>query len=159
MQYAITTFRAGTAAFLCLFMFLGGCASTSGTSYTKDQARQVQTVQRGTILSLQQVTIEGDPSLIGTGLGGVAGGVIGSTMGGGSGRVLATVGGAAIGALLGTLGEKAVRTEQAYEFEIRLDNGSTISVVQAIDNTTFMVGDKVRVLYGSGNRARVTRDN
>lgn len=153
-----TPFRAGTAFFLCLFVLLGGCATTGGKSYTKEQARQVQTVRRGTIVSLQQVTIEEDPSLVGTGLGGVAGGVIGSTMGRGSGRVLATVGGAIVGAVLGTLGEKALRTEKAYEFEIRLDDGSTVSVVQAIEDS-FSVGDRVRVLYSSGNRARVTHDS
>ena len=158
MRYATTKFRAGTAFILCLMVLTGGCATTGGKTYSRNEARQVQTVQRGTIVSLQQVTIEEDPSLIGTGLGGVAGGVIGSTMGRGSGRVLATVGGAAVGALLGTLGEKAVRKENAYEFEIRLDNGSTVSVVQAIEEN-FSVGDRVRILYSSGNRARVTRDS
>ncbi|MCC8193729.1 MAG: glycine zipper 2TM domain-containing protein, partial [Deltaproteobacteria bacterium] len=91
------------------------------------------------------------------GIGGVLGGVVGSTMGKGRGRLLATAGGAAVGAVLGALGEKAVRTEKAYEFMIELENnGGTISVVQAIDGT-YTVGDHVRVLRSSGNRARVVR--
>lgn len=137
---------------------LGGCASTSGTSYTKDQARQAQTVQRGVIKSIQQVTIEQDASAAGVGLGGILGGVLGSTMGRGTGRLLTTAGGAVVGGVLGALGEKALRTEKAYEFEIQLDNGSTISVVQAVDGT-YHVGERVRVLMTSGNRARVTHDS
>ena len=117
----------------------------------------MQTVERGVITSLQQVTIEQDSTIAGVGLGGVAGGVLGSTLGRGTGRILATVGGAAVGAALGALGEKALRTEKAYEFEIRLDNGKTVSVVQAIEET-FNTGDRVRVLYSSGNRARVVRE-
>lgn len=141
----------------CVPLAVAGCASTGGKSYTRDEARQVQTVQRGVILSIEEVTIEQDASIVGTGIGGVLGGVIGSTMGGGKGRILTTAGGAAVGAVLGALGEKAVRTEQAYEFMIELENGGgTISVVQAIDGT-YAVGDHVRVLRSSGNRARVVK--
>ena len=142
---------------LCMLLPIAGCATTGGKSYTKGEARQVQTVKRGVILALDEVTIEQDSSLLGPGIGGAVGGVIGSTMGAKSGRVLATVGGAVIGAALGALGEKAVRAEKAYEFTIELENnGGTISVVQAIDDT-YKRGDHVRVLYGSGNRARVVR--
>lgn len=142
---------------LCLMLATGGCATTGGKSYSKDEARQVQTVQRGVILSIEEVTIEQDASIVGTGIGGVLGGVIGSTMGKGTGRVLATAGGAAVGAVLGALGEKEIRTEKAYEFMIELENkAGTISVVQAIDGT-YAVGDRVRVLRSSGNRARVVK--
>ncbi len=152
-------FRSSAPAvlFLCFALALGGCAKSTGTSYTKDEALTVQTVERGRIVSLSEVTIEQDASLIGMAIGGTLGGVIGSTMGRGTGRILSTAGGAAVGAVLGALGEKAVRTEKAYEFMIDLENGNTISVVQAIDDTYFAVGDQVRVLRGSGNRARVVR--
>ena len=142
---------------LCILLAAGGCATTGGKSYSKDEARQVQTVQRGVILSIDEVTIEADAGIVGTAIGGTLGGVIGSTMGRGAGRVLATAGGAAIGAVLGALGEKAVRTEKAYEFMIELENnGGTISVVQAID-AAYAVGDHVRILRSSGNRARVVK--
>ena len=149
--------RAFIAIFLCLAIAAGGCASTSGRSYTKDEARQVQSVQRGVILTIDEVTIEEDPGAVGMGLGGVLGGVLGSTMGRGTGRILTTAGGAVLGAGLGALGEKALRTEKAYEFMIELEEGGTISVVQAIDDD-YMAGDAVRILRSSGNRARVVRD-
>jgi outer membrane lipoprotein SlyB len=154
IKRAIRALARGLVPLLCLAI-LGGCASSSGKSYTRDEARRTQSVQRGTIVSLEEVTIEQDATLLGPGIGGAVGGVIGSTMGAKAGRLLATLGGAAIGSTLGALGEKAVRTEKAHEFMIDLDDGKTISVVQAIDDTPFSVGSRVRVLYSSGNRARV----
>ena len=149
--------RTVVALLLCLAIAAGGCASTSGTSYSRDEARHAQTVQWGTIIGMQDVTIEEDPSAVGLGLGGVLGGVLGSTMGGGRGRILTTAGGAVIGAGLGALGEKALRTERALEFTIEMEaDGSVISVVQAVGGD-FIVGDRVRILYGKGNRARVAR--
>ena len=148
-------FKSPALLLLCLALVLGGCASSSGRSYTKDEARQEQSVQFGTILSIEVVTIEDDASMLGAGIGGVAGGVIGSTMGRGRGRTLATLGGAAIGAIFGAVGEKAMRTERAYEFTIDMDSGGIISIVQAMDDTPFRAGSRVRVLRSSGNRARV----
>jgi outer membrane lipoprotein SlyB len=155
MRYMDSTRFRGSALLLCLTLALGACAGSTGKSYTRDEARQEQSVQRGTIISLEEVSIEEDASFLGAGIGGVAGGIIGSTMGAQSGRVLMSLGSAIIGAGLGALGEKALRTERAYEFMIDLDDGDTISVVQAIDDTPFRVGSQVRVLRSSGNRARV----
>lgn len=154
-KIAIRT-RPLAAFLLCLLLAAGGCATSGGKSYTKGEARQVQTVQRGVIVSIEEVTIEQDSTLLGPAAGGTLGGVVGSTMGRGRGRLLTTAGGAVVGAVLGALGEKAVRTEKAYEFMIDLDGGGTISVVQAIDGN-YAVGDHVRVLRGSGNRARVVK--
>lgn len=154
-KIAIRT-RPLAAFLLCLLLAAGGCATSGGKSYTKGEARQVQTVQRGVIVSIEEVTIEQDSTLLGPAAGGTLGGVVGSTMGRGRGRLLTTAGGAVVGAVLGALGEKAVRTEKAYEFMIDLDGGGTISVVQAIDGN-YAVGDQVRVLRGSGNRARVVK--
>jgi outer membrane lipoprotein SlyB len=142
---------------ICVPVAFTGCAITGGKSYTKGEARQVQTVQRGVIKGIQEVTIEADASAAGVGIGGVLGGVLGSTMGKGRGSILTTAGGAAVGGVLGALGEKAISTERAYEFEIEQDNGQVISVVQAIDGV-YHIGQRVRVLRSFGNRARVTAD-
>ena len=155
---SIRRMKFAVAAVLCVTMLaVGGCASNSGRSYSASEARQVQTVQFGTIKSIQEVTIEAgaEPGPLGTIGGGVVGGVLGSAIGSGRGRLLATVGGAVVGAVLGALGEKQLRTEDAYEFMIELDDGRIISVVQAADDM-YSVGDSVRVLSGSG-KTRVVR--
>ncbi len=90
-------------------LLAGGCASSrSGEVYSRDHARQAQTVMMGTVESVKSVTIEGTKTPVGTAAGGVAGGVLGSTVGGGSGRTVATVIGALAGAAAGTAAEEGM---------------------------------------------------
>ncbi len=92
--------------FMILAAFLSGCASSrSGEVYSRDQARQAQSLQLGTVEFVKNVQIEGTQSGVGTVAGGVAGGVAGSTIGHGAGSTLASVGGAIVGSLAGNVGE------------------------------------------------------
>lgn len=141
---------------LLLAFFVQGCASSGGKSYTKSEARKAQTVRQGRIVSLENAVIEQDSTLLGPAIGGAAGGALGSTVGTGAGRVFGIVGGAAVGALAGAGAEKFMRTENAYEMTIELENGETLSVVQAKDDD-YAVGDRVRLLYGAGGKVRVVR--
>ena len=79
-RIALVTLLAATTA-------ITGCANSdvySGDVYTKDRAKQVQTVSYGTIISTRPVKIQADEnSLIGTIGGAVVGGLLGSTVGGG----------------------------------------------------------------------------
>lgn len=138
---------------------LGGCAQQGlyGTSYSRDQVRQAQTVQYGTIESVTSVVIEGrDDGVVGAGTGAVVGGIAGNQIGGGSGRTLATVVGAVAGGLVGQRVEKSVTTGQGQELTIRLDSGRVVSVVQEVDNGQFFrQGERIRVL-GQGSSLRVT---
>jgi outer membrane lipoprotein SlyB len=136
--------------------FVQGCASSSGRSYTKAEARTAQTVRHGTIVSVEDAVIEQDSTLLGPALGGVAGGVLGGTVVRGSGRAFGVVGGAAVGALTGAGAEKFMRTEKACEMTIELENGEIVSVVQARDDN-YAAGDKVKLLYGTGGKVRVVR--
>lgn len=147
--------------FLCLLsaslLAMTGCANISGNAYTADQARSAQTVQYGTVRSVQQVQVEGDTNgTVGAVGGGVVGGVLGSLVGGGSGRTVGAVVGALAGTGLGYAGEKAVTSQTGLEIEVQLDNGQILSVVQGTDQV-FSVGERVRVLRASDGRARVTR--
>ena len=74
------------ALFTTMSLLLSGCMSNlSGDSYSRDEARRVQTVRMGTIDSLRPVKIEGSKTPIGAGAGAVVGGVAGSAIGGGRG--------------------------------------------------------------------------
>jgi len=129
---------------------IAGCASSnSGEVYSRDQVRVTQTVQPGTVEFVKNVQIEGTKSGVGSVAGGVAGGVLGSTIGGGKGSVLAALGGAAVGAVGGAVAEEKLTKKAGLEITVQLDNGSTIVVVQEAD-VMFAVGDRVRVLTGSG---------
>jgi len=69
---------------------LAGCfpESRSGDVYTRDQARTSHSVNYGTILRVDLVTIEGTQTGAGTVAGGAMGGALGTAVGGGSGRVI-----------------------------------------------------------------------
>jgi len=133
-----------------------GCMpeSRSGNVYTRDQARTSQSLNYGTILRVDLVTIEGTQTGAGTVAGGAMGGALGSAVGSGSGRVISTVGGAILGGLAGTAIEKGVTTVQGVELEIQLDNGELLVVVQEND-AVYKVGDRIRVLRDSQGTTRV----
>lgn len=139
-----------------LFMMtLSGCASSpSGKVYSRDQARTSHSVYYGTILRVEEVTIEGTQTGAGTLGGGALGGVAGSGVGSGTGRGLAIVGGAILGAIAGSAAEKGATTEVGVEIEVELDNGEIIAVVQEKDDE-YRVGDRVRILKDSHGTTRV----
>ena len=125
---------------------LSGCANSdvySGDVYTKDRAKQVQTVSYGTILSTRPVKIQADEnSLIGTIGGAVVGGLLGSTIGGGRGSDIA-------GAAAGKAAGDKLNQVDGVELEIKKENGESIVVVQKA-SPTFVPGARVRMTQGNG---------
>ncbi|WP_417585459.1 glycine zipper 2TM domain-containing protein [Nitrincola sp.] len=140
-------------------ILLSGCAQSTltGTSYSRGEARQAQSVQIGRVESVVPIIIEGrTDGVVGAGTGAVVGGVLGNQIGGGSGQQIATVLGAVAGGIAGQRVEEATSRRQGVEITVRLDNGSRVSVVQEVDqNQVFSPGDRVRVL-GQGSTMRVT---
>lgn len=104
------------ATFTTMSLLLGGCASSlTGDSYSRDEARRVQTVRMGTIESLRPVKIEGTKTPIGGGAGAIVGGVAGSAVGGGRGSIVAAVIGAVAGGLAGSAAEEGLTRTQGVE--------------------------------------------
>ncbi|CAG8866889.1 Outer membrane lipoprotein SlyB [Pseudomonas fluorescens] len=140
------------ASFTTMSLLLGGCASNlSGDSYSRDEARRVQTVRMGTIEALRPVKIEGTKTPIGGGAGAVVGGVAGSAIGGGRGSIVAAVIGAVAGGLAGSAAEEGITRTQGVEITVREDDGSTRAYVQQVqDNEIFRVGERVRIMTVDG---------
>lgn len=128
--------------------------SRSDKVYSRDQARVSHSVYYGTILRVEDVTIEGTNSGAGVLAGGAMGGVLGNAVGGGSGRAISTVGGAILGGLAGSAIEKDATTQVGVELEVELDNGELLVIVQEKD-AVYNVGDRVRVLRDPRGTARV----
>ncbi len=143
---------------LSLFtIYITGCASSrSGNVYSRDQARQVQTVETGTVESVKEVVIEGTKTPVGTAAGGVAGGVLGSTVGSGSGRTVATVIGALAGAAAGTAAEEGLTRKPGLEIVVKKDSGQTIVIVQEAD-VVFAPGDRVRIIQAADGTTRISQ--
>lgn len=142
---------------LGLFILSGCASSRSGEVYSRDQVRQSQTVEIGTVQKVSSVRIEGTKSWVGPAAGAAAGAAVGSTIGRGSGRTVATVLGGLAGAGAGTVVEEEATKKPGLEIEVRLDNGKIIAVVQEAD-VPFSVGERVRVLKGSDGTTRVRKD-
>ncbi|WP_172145265.1 MULTISPECIES: glycine zipper domain-containing protein [Pseudomonas] len=138
--------------FTALALTLGGCASSlTGDSYSRDEARAVQTVRMGTIESLRPVKIEGTKTPIGAGAGAVVGGVAGSGVGGGRGSAVAAVIGAVAGGLIGAATEEGFTRTQGVEITVREDDGTMRAYVQAVEeNQVFRVGQRVRIMTVNG---------
>lgn len=149
--------RQGVAAvvFVLLLAMLGaGCSSQSGSVYSTSQARVVHRVEYGTVTAVRQVQIQGEQSGLGVLGGAVMGGVLGSTMGASTGRTLAILGGSLAGAAAGAAGEQALKDKNGLELTVKMEDGSTVSIVQEADEY-FAAGDRVRVLTAGDGSARV----
>lgn len=144
------------ASFAALAL-LGGCASSlTGDTYSRAEARAVQTVRMGTIESLRPVQIEGTKTPIGAGAGAVIGGIGGSSVGGGRGSAVMAVVGAVAGGLLGAAAEEGLTRTQGVEITVREDDGSMRGYVQEVEpNQIFRVGERVRIMTVNGT-SRVT---
>ncbi|UYP29268.1 hypothetical protein OEG79_14505 [Pseudomonas sp. Z8(2022)] len=137
---------------LAALLALGGCQSSlTGDTYSRDEARAVQTVRMGTIESLRPVKIEGTKTPIGAGAGAVIGGVGGSGLGGGRGSAVMAVVGAVAGGLLGAAAEEGLTRTQGVEITVREDDGTMRAYVQEVEpNQVFRVGERVRVMTVNG---------
>ncbi|WP_375737940.1 glycine zipper 2TM domain-containing protein [Pseudomonas boanensis] len=140
------------ASLTAVALALGGCQSSlTGDTYSRDEARQVQTVRMGTIQALRPVKIEGTKTPIGAGAGAVAGGIGGSTIGHGRGSAVAAVIGAVAGGLIGAAAEEGVTRTQGVEVTVREDDGSMRAYVQEVQpNEVFRVGERVRIMTVNG---------
>lgn len=140
------------AASLTAVALLAGCASDqSGDVYSRDEARQVQTVRTGTITALRPVAIEGTKSPVGAGAGAVVGGIGGSAIGGGRGSFVTAIIGAVAGGLLGAATEEGFTKANGVEITVKEDDGGSRAYVQAVNKgEIFRVGERVRILTVNG---------
>lgn len=139
---------------------LAGCTNSdtlSGDVYSASEAKQVQSVSYGTLVSVRPVKIQGgdDNNVIGALGGAVLGGFLGNTIGGGAGRSLATAGGAVLGGVAGQGVQAAANKTDGVELEIRKDDGNTIMVVQKQAASRYSVGQRV-VLASNGSQVTVS---
>ena len=137
-------------AIALLSLFLGACASSnSGSVYSREDARKIQTVRTGVVESVRSVRLEGTKTPIGTVAGGAVGGLAGSSIGHGTGSAIAAVVGAVAGGLAGSAIEEGATRKDALEITVKLDGGALVAVVQEADEE-FRAGDKVRLVESRG---------
>lgn len=137
-------------------LVLAGCASSpaSANTVSRSDTGRAHTVEKGEVVYVRAVTIEGESRGGGAVAGGVLGFAVGNTIGSGSGRTLARAGGTVAGAAVGSAAERAATTVPGVEVSVELESGEVVVVIQAADET-FEIGDQVRVLRRADGRVRV----
>jgi outer membrane lipoprotein SlyB len=140
----------------CGTLLLTGCArNISANSYDARALNGTGMISHPCkVISVRTVAVEeGDyleDNKTGTALGAVAGGLAGNMIGGGRGRILATGVGAIAGAVGGAFAEKALKSQNAYEYVVQLTNGTMRTVVQGMD-TFLQVGQEALLIEGTRN--------
>jgi outer membrane lipoprotein SlyB len=133
-----------------------GCATYDRSQdYSVREERVVQSVSYGTVQSVRPVRIDENGAPVGTIAGAAVGGILGSQVGHGAGSGVGAILGAVGGGLAGNAIEHSATQHDGEEIVVRLDNGSTIAVVQG-GSQNLRPGDRVQVLNG-GRGARVER--
>lgn len=102
----------------------------------------------GVVQSVSVTEQKGESSGMGMVAGGVAGAVLGNQVGQGRGKDLATIAGAAGGAYAGNEIEKNMKKIIRYNVVVRLDDGTTRTIVQQTD-PGIKEGDKVKIVDGT----------
>ncbi len=133
-----------------------GCQNTSqgGKTYTRGQAQTALQVYQGTVLRVEDVTIQAQDTGGGAVGGAVVGGIVGSTIGKGRGKKLATTAGVVAGSRAGSASERSRGRKAAVEIEVELNNGKIIMIVQEKDDI-YAVGDSVRIIQANDGSMRV----
>ena len=146
-----------------VLLSLSGCArEISSNTYKVGHIGEASFTYQGVVASARQVKVEEGEYLeqnsTGIALGAIAGGAGGSTLGNGSGQVAATVAGAVLGGIAGAFAEKGLKSQNAMEYAIRLNNGSMMTIVQGLDSQ-LQAGQHVLVMVSHDGRSRVVADN
>jgi outer membrane lipoprotein SlyB len=144
------------AAALAALGALAACSTTSPDVVQRGDAQRLSTVQDAVVLSVRNVTVEGNQTGTGAATGAVVGGIAGSTRSSGKEQAAIGVIGAVAGAVVGNAIERGATREDAVEILLQLRNGERRAIVQAKAGETFNPGDPV-VLVTTGGKTRVTR--
>ncbi len=148
--------KAFAAAFVVMATALAGCASGLGANtYDRGSVGQVARVDEGTVVDARPIRIEGSSqnakvgTLVGAGLGGLAGSEIG---GGDKANTAGAIVGAVLGGVAGNAIGGATSAQNGYAYTIRMRNGELVSIAQAGE---YPIAPGTPVLIEYGARARV----
>lgn len=146
--------KTGLCLVVCSLLAVGCSNDYSGNTYDGRAVGEVSRADTGTIISMRKITIKPEGEGLGAGalLGGAAGALAGSAFGSGKGKLLGATIGAVGGGVAGNMIQN--RSQDGYEYAVRLDSGSIITVTQGV-TPALAPGQKVMVVNSSKGRSRV----
>ncbi len=141
-----------TLSLLFIVSLLNACAkNVSPNTYDSSEVGVASKVVPGTIVAIRQVSIDansGAGGLAGVAAGGTAGSLVGGST---AGTVLGVIGGAVVGGVVGNAADKAINHHNGYEYIIKLNNKSVISITQ-VEDLKLSVNQRVLIIYGAMTR-------
>jgi len=142
---------------ITLGLLAAACTTPQGATYSRHDAERSWTVREATVVQVNEASIEGEPSDIGTLGGGYVGHELGRTVGSGSGAAIAAAVGTVAGAVIGMQAEKAAIRQRAWELLVEMNgSGETLAIIQPADQQ-FSEGEKVRVYTRADGSAHVAK--
>lgn len=143
----------------CIAILFTGCErNISANTYNARTIGASMRTYPGVIVSMRQVKIEEGDCLednkTGGVMGAVAGGALGSAIGKGSGNTIATATGAIAGAMAGAYAERSLKTQDGFEYTVKLQSGELRTVVQGKD-TSLYPGQNVMLIEDPRGRSRL----
>lgn len=140
-------------------LFSSSCArQISSNVYSGGAVGEVSSTYAGTIISARVVTIQDQEYLENNGLGlvggGVGGAILGSQVGKGRGNTAATIAGGILGATAGAFAEQNLKSQNAMEYVVQLENGEAKTVVQGPE-PQLGVGQRVWLMSSHQGRSRI----
>ena len=142
---------------LCPVLLTGCGDEFSGDKYKAVEAKHVQNVASGVIVSIRNVKIKRHEGMgAGAAAGGVGGAVAGNLLGNAFGGDTGGMVGMALGAVAGGIGGNAIqnRNVEGREYTVKLDNGNTVAITQG-PTPQLSVGQRVNVHYDASGARRV----
>ena len=140
-------------ALIPLCFGVASCADNIGaTHYNTSSVNQVNRSAIGTVVSVRAVSVSDDDGQFGAIAGTIAGAAAGSMIGGSDAvNVIGGVGGGVVGGIAGKAAQERLSRQTGYEYIVRLDNGSVVTVVQGAD-ILMNAGQRCIVIYGKQAR-------
>lgn len=128
---------------------------TAADVYSRGELSQAQRTFYGTLLSAKPIKIQGEGSLIATGLGAGLAGYGASHIGGGKAKYAS----AAVGAVLGGVLADAIMTtateSQGVEYVVQLDQTKEIVTFAQEGVSPYRAGQRVKIVVDARGKARI----
>lgn len=143
-------------AALLIPILLTACHPPSQNRYGYQDVGKNTLIEYGRVVSARPVDITGKNHGVGAAAGAAGGAIAGAQIGSGDGSLAGALAGALIVGIVGHMAEQAVADSTGVEYIVKMENGSTQSIVQNVapDDAPIAVGQRVMVQL-SGDYRRV----
>lgn len=130
--------------------------TSAANVYSRNEVAQGQKTFYGKLVSAKPVKIEGESSLIATGLGAGLAGYGASHIGGGKAKYASAAVGAVLGGMIGDALSTAATQSEGVEYTVYFPKTKeTLTFVQEGRLQNLRIGQQVKVLIGLNGKARI----